>query len=304
MKNPTQLFYQIMKYPEPTKEVKLFLKWWSDTVSEVIEDKFQHTPEQCDLFSWDEPADDRMKEYIAQVQKHAWVWRSLPFVSHIYLANSITFNALHEDSDIDLFIITLPGRLRIARLMSRLTLFFLGLWRSGTKIQKRYCLSFYVEKKHENLYDLLLQPLDIYFIFWLAHLVPLYTTSMKDVDLIWKSNKWLKSYLPKHPGKQLIRLGNDLIVWSTWRKEIVERVLKRRMGNLLNSLIGYLWTPWLRIKKGKLGKKGWGIVINNHMLKFHGDKRKDIILRYMNVIKSKKGMDQNIENTTQETSLL
>jgi predicted nucleotidyltransferase len=146
MKNPTQLFYQIMKYPEPTKEVKLFLKWWSDTVSEVIEDKFQHTPEQCDLFSWDEPADERMKEYIAQVQKHAWVWRSLPFVSHIYLANSITFNALHEDSDIDLFIITLPGRLRIARLMSRLNFIFLRslkIWNENSE----KILSFFLCRK-------------------------------------------------------------------------------------------------------------------------------------------------------------
>ena len=296
MKNPTQLFYQIMKYPEPTKEVKLFLKRWSDDFKDVIEEKFQHTAEQCDIFSWDTPADERMKAYIEQIQKHARVWKSLPFVTHIYLANSITFNALHEDSDIDLFIITTQGRLRIARFMSRLILFFLGLARNWNKIQKKYCLSFYVEKKHENLYELLLQPLDIYLIFRIAHLVPLYTTSVKDVDLIWKSNKRLKSYLPNHPGKQLIRLGNDLIVWSNWRKETIERILKRRLGNLLNLFIGYLRSPWLHIKKGRLGKKGWWIVINDYMLKFHGDKRKDIILRYMNVIKSKKNMEECTES--------
>ena len=76
------------------------------------------------------------------------------------------------------------------------------------------------------------------------------------------------------------------------------------MGNLLNALIGRLRTPWLHIKKAKLGKKGWGIVINNHMLKFHGDRRKDIILRYMNVIKSKKGIDFTNENTSEEAGLL
>ncbi|MDR0650197.1 MAG: hypothetical protein LBG59_02025 [Candidatus Peribacteria bacterium] len=49
-----------------------------------------------------------MDDYIAEIEKYATLYKSLPFVEEIYLCNSITFNALHQDSDIDLFIIARP----------------------------------------------------------------------------------------------------------------------------------------------------------------------------------------------------
>ena len=95
------------------------------------------------IAGWEE-IDEQMHEYIAEIEKWRWLRRSLPFVDAIYVANSLTFNALHDDSDIDLVIITSPGRLRMARLWSAIFLFFLGLKRRRSRIRKKFCLSYFL----------------------------------------------------------------------------------------------------------------------------------------------------------------
>ncbi len=46
-----------------------------------------------------------MQAYVDHVNRLGWLWRSLPFVESVYVANSMTFNALHDESDIDLFFV-------------------------------------------------------------------------------------------------------------------------------------------------------------------------------------------------------
>jgi len=163
------------------------------------------------------------------------------------------------------------------------------LWisRFRKRSTKKFCLSFYIEEKSTNIYNLLLQPLDIYMIFWLAHLVPLYCINAKDVDAIRKGNQRIKGYFPKHPLQPVIRLWNSLIVWNTKVKTYIERLLSSWLGGLLEDLVAMIRMPILSIKKNNLGKKGRGIVISDCMLKFHMDKRKEYILKYMNRLKSK-----------------
>ena len=49
-----------------------------------------------------------MDEYLAEIKRIKPVLQSIPFVHQIFLCNSITFNALDDNSDIDLFIIAQP----------------------------------------------------------------------------------------------------------------------------------------------------------------------------------------------------
>jgi hypothetical protein len=71
---------------------------------------------------------------------------------------------------------------------------------------KKYCCSFYVDEGYLSLYHLFLMPVDIYLIYRLAHLVPVYTEQNLELDEVWKKNGRLKSYLPNHPLKQAIFL--------------------------------------------------------------------------------------------------
>ena len=49
-----------------------------------------------------------MDEYLQEINRLKSVFQSIPFVDQIFLCNSITFNSLDENSDIDLFIIAKP----------------------------------------------------------------------------------------------------------------------------------------------------------------------------------------------------
>ena len=59
-----------------------------------------------------------MNTYLEHIASYARLYRSVPFVEQIYLCNSITFNALHHESDIDILIISKPGMLWLARAWS------------------------------------------------------------------------------------------------------------------------------------------------------------------------------------------
>ena len=89
------------------------------------------------------------------------------------MCNSLALYTADNKSDIDLLIITTPGRLWIARLLMT-TLFHLCRWRRhGKKITKRFCLSFWTTE--ENLsFEKIALPHDPYLALWTASLWPLY----------------------------------------------------------------------------------------------------------------------------------
>ena len=63
-----------------------------------------------------------MEDFLVFLKKWKFLYHNFPFVEEIFLANSITFNALTPTSDIDLFVITKKGRIWTARLIMSLIL--------------------------------------------------------------------------------------------------------------------------------------------------------------------------------------
>lgn len=93
-------FYEVMKYPVPLKQD--FYRYITE------KDKKSHNnPEISRTFSRVQK-NDLMKSYTEFINTKLSFLQSIPFISQIYLCNSITFNALHPGSDIDLCIITKP----------------------------------------------------------------------------------------------------------------------------------------------------------------------------------------------------
>jgi hypothetical protein len=86
----------------------------------------------------------------------------------------MTFNALHANSDIDLFVVTQERRVWLARFFMTLMMWVYSIKRSSKTTRKRFCLSFFVDRNNQNLEPLLLHERDIYLPYWIAHLVPVY----------------------------------------------------------------------------------------------------------------------------------
>jgi hypothetical protein len=123
---------------------------------------------------------------------------------------------------------------------------------------------------------------DIYFIYRLAHLVSLYQESYEN---IYKDNKWLQSVLPGFPGKYTINIGTQTTYGRSKRKKFREFRCGWLRWQLLELLIKVLRLPIVIYKKNKMKDLWRGVIINKHMLKFHGDIRKKVHLLYEVFIK-------------------
>jgi hypothetical protein len=86
----------------------------------------------------------------------------------------MSFNGLHADSDIDLFVVAQERRVWLARFFMTLMMWVYSIKRSGKTTRKSFCLSFFVDRNNQNLESLLLHKRDIYLPYWIAHLVPVY----------------------------------------------------------------------------------------------------------------------------------
>ena len=96
-----------MNYPVP-KDAELFFQY-SDTertnANKLLKDT--HEEKQNNSFSRDQKS-EYMDEYLKEVKRLKSTLQSIPFIEQIFLCNSISFNALDKNSDIDLFIIAEP----------------------------------------------------------------------------------------------------------------------------------------------------------------------------------------------------
>ena len=265
MKDQKLLFYEIMDYPVPDNQK--YFEYWLKT--------WKATYEQNQSFSRKEK-NKYIDEFSEKINKYWKLYKSLPFVSEIFLCNSITFNSLKEDSDIDIFIVTKKDKLRRARFFSEL--YFTILWQKRFKnnTKQKFCLSFYTTEDNTNLYQIMLKTKsDIYLWYRLAHLVPLYQET-KEEWMIYKNNPWFEAMFPNHPQKYCINIWTNLFTWKSIFKKIIEFLFWWLFWRLIEKLIKYTRKPILRYKTKKLWDKWKWIIVNDQMLKFYDDKRYQI----------------------------
>lgn len=121
----------------------------------------------------------------------------LPFVRLIAVANTVSYHAATPASDIDLFVVTAPGRMWTARAACLVLLSMAGL-RPGQwgRHADQVCLSFFIDTEHLNLEPTALPRTDIHFYYWVDQLYPIYDA----VDVgreFFQANNWVAKYLPQ-----------------------------------------------------------------------------------------------------------
>jgi len=271
-------FYKVMKYPIP-KQKEFFVS--VDSVFDILNNKYKFEKIKfSDHFNLNNEKSYNNKildEFVDFINKYWWLYRNLPFVKQIRLCNSITFWAVSEDSDIDLFIICKKNRLWLCRFFTVLIFWILRLSRRSKKEAKKFDLWFYVTEDNLNLYWISLKPVDRYLVYWIGHLVLLYTNKELSEDElrrlaednIFVNNSWIKNILPNHPLRQVINLWNKVFTWRWLFKNFIEKILWWRIWDFLENLIKFIRLPLMIRKKEKMWVKWWGIIISDKMLKFH-----------------------------------
>ena len=264
------MFYKAMNYPVPEEH------WYYRYINEDYQWHYPIKNHQNKTFSWKDQ-NNLMKSYKQFLCEHMGFLSYIPFIEQIYLCNSITFNALHPWSDIDLCIISKPWYLWYARAWSWLFFSLLKLKRSAQIWDHsfKFCLSFYIDGDHTNLINLRNPQGDVYLSYWLAHTVLLYTTHHYPDNHLHKTNKQLLSYLPNHPDKQTIFLDIPVYSQKSNITNMIEKVFSTLPGKWIQHIIERL--RWWIINTYKTSKlpphtKEY-IITSSTMLKFYTDKR-------------------------------
>lgn len=267
------IFYESMSYPYPTQEEQYRY------INEISRKEYQEKIQESDS-KWGfsrAQSSTLMDEYREHILSYAHVFASLPFVRQIYLCNSITFNALHPGSDIDLCIICAKGSVRAARIWSVLFFLWYKIKRSSKKDtdqSKKFCLSFYIDESTADIYHLRQTEGDRYLVYRLAHSVLLYSDDTLADDFLRQHNRKLLSFLPYHPLQQTIDIAISPIREERRIKKILERISRSWIGKSILKVITQIRKQWIYYKKKKLSVHVQKyIIISNTILKFYNDKR-------------------------------
>ena len=286
-------YFDNLDYPLTALEVH---KWLFSDKKYSLLDVTEGLFELCDkvscqdglyfLFGRESIVTIRHNNYLSSIRKNKIVQRwfkylaYVPYVKLIAVCNNFSFNNLKENSDIDLFVIAVSGKLYLVRFLLTAITSFLHLRRHGQKIASRFCLSFYLDDKSLNLENIQICPGDIYLRYWVNTVLPVYDDGIYD-DFC-DQNAWLDDSLSnRYSYRPGLKRRTDSK--RTRLKKLCEKYLSGKAGDMAEVMCKKIQLAKMSRNKMSLSKQSDSrVVISDHMLKFHeGDRR----LEYMEKFK-------------------
>ncbi|OGY41573.1 MAG: hypothetical protein A2Y82_01105 [Candidatus Buchananbacteria bacterium RBG_13_36_9] len=199
----------------------------------------------------------------------------LPFIKLIAVCNNLAYSNARPESDIDLFIITAKNRIWLVRFWAVIIITLLGLRPPKTKVKDKICLSFYLTEEDLDLNKIKVGAEDIYLVFWLATLWPVYERDNFYQKLI-EANSWLKKYLPNW---QPVLPGLRRRVEDNWLNQFIYQIKEffchGFLGNWLTSFFKQIQLKFMSQNKKDLAvAEDKSVIITDTILKFHENDRR------------------------------
>ncbi len=211
----------------------------------------------------------RSKQYWKKVKRYQWLFSICPFIDFIGVCNSLPIRDIHDESDIDLFVVAKKGHLFTARLFLTLLTSIFFIRRHGEKVNKRFCLSFYVTDEEYNFEKLSRKPYDIYLAYWIKTLEPVsgnYTSYLKFIEA---NQEWLKPYFKNLiPRKRYYRTAKP--AQEKWKTRLENWFGSKNWEQRFKK-----WQLERAQNKQKQLEDQSGTIISNNILKFHDQDIRD-----------------------------
>ena len=178
----------------------------------------------------------------ASAQRYArWLAR-VPFVRMVAVSGSLAVHNAEDDSDIDLFCLTAPNRLWVART------FIVPLSKLTRKLPRRFPLVLCPN------YILTLDTLDVedrnlFTAHEVAQTVPLFGND--DYDRFLQANRWVHDFLPHTRLEDRAPALHEPA--RPWFTRSLERLLQGRLGDALNRLMHRLFVTFYRKRAERSG---------------------------------------------------
>jgi hypothetical protein len=190
--------------------------------------------------------------------------RLCPFVRLAAVCNNVAMARAHENSDIDLFFVIKKDRLFTGRFLVTLLFHLFGVRRHGSKISTRFCLSFFIDEDELNLEKIAIQN-DYYLAYWLKTLVPFIDNgTLSELE---NQNKWVPD----------LKITRNYLIPS--KVSFLEKLFPSFLERFLAS-----WQKKRALKKMNTLPRPHGVIVTDHMLKFHDVDKRELLREEMKSI--------------------
>lgn len=233
----TVLYYDIFNHPLREDEISYFaadsrsLDEVAKTVEQLISSKMLFEIDGYYSISpnFKEHINARQEgERIAKQEQHKAFSRAkfigkFPYVRAAYISGSMSKGVMHQDGDVDYFVVTEPGRLWIART-------FLVLFKKTVLFNshKYFCLNYFIDSD-----NLEIEEKNLFTATETVTLKPIYDDGVY-VDFR-KANNWVSEYIPDSQKQEIIYNGETKRPFA----KMVESVLNNKLGDKLDEWFMY-----------------------------------------------------------------
>ncbi len=215
--------------------------------------------------------------------KIAKIYGLFPWIKLIAVSNIIGAHNLKDESDIDFFIIAEKGRIWLTRFFCAGIAKILGLRPSEGNSRDKICLNFYASEEAMGLEKFTLDfkgvghpigcptPIgcDIYFIYWLANLIPIHEKGDMYKKFI-QANGWLKSYLPN--WQPVVASCRRTV---KYRENKVYKAIVNLIFGWLEKILKNIQLKLIPKEIKELANKDSRVVIDDNILKLHVNDRRE-----------------------------
>ncbi len=155
-------YFDLFDFPLTLSELEEYLYGWSAPKEVIAEsmrslegveygDGFYFLAGRQELVEIRRHREKTAQKLWKKVQRYARLFVLCPFVRMVAVCNTLAYWNTKETSDIDLFVITAPGRMNTARFFMKFLTQIFGIRVHHEKIAGRFCLSFFVIETSMNL---------------------------------------------------------------------------------------------------------------------------------------------------------
>lgn len=214
---------------------------------------------------------ERSARYLNAIEKYkklSWVLgylAKLPYIEGIALCNSLVFHHTQQRSDIDLFVVTRPGRLWTTRLLSVLPMMLMKQ-RPGEATRNPVDISFFISSDVLALESLRIGEQDPYLAVWLSSLVPVYERMNGTFDRLRRANRWVDAELPTSaPVRRAAAYRSNTSGYLP-------------VSPIPESLARRMQIAKLPQEIARMANSDTRVIVRPYMLKFHkNDRRQEIV---------------------------
>lgn len=169
----------------PQDQLNASLHHWVQTgVCFKQKDYFGLNPGLSESIAMRHSKETEARKYFNRLPFFARLISHFPYVKALAVSGSLSKNVIHEDGDIDYFVITQENRLWICR---ALLILFKKVFLLNSK--KYFCVNYFVDEKNLTITDK-----NIYTAVEIAYLLPVYNGEL--IQRMKQQNEWTNSYLP------------------------------------------------------------------------------------------------------------